>query len=99
MPFPAACYKPVGTPQQGTGAGVITLTQGAYSTAVMITASTNSVYWTFDGTTPSSSAGVVIQANAQPLVLPIGPSGATAMTHRFQAVSGSATVNLQALSS
>lgn len=80
-----------------TSSAASTVTQKTGSTAFMVQAITNNVYWTFDGSTPSSTNGMTIIAASQPLVLPIGAAGG--LTHKFQAATGTAVVNFQSLGS
>lgn len=82
-----------------TSSAASTVTQKTGSTAIAVQAITNNVYWTFDGSTPSSTNGMTLIAASQPLVLPIGSSGNTNLTHKFQAAAGTAVVNFQSLGS
>lgn len=100
MPTTSSCYKPIGAVASYacTSSAATTVTQSARSTAFMVTVATGNVYWTCDGSTPASTNGLLIQSGQQPLVLPIGQTGSTGLTHKFMAVSaGSATVNFQSL--
>lgn len=82
-----------------TSSAASSVTQKVGSTALMVQAVTNNVYWTIDGSAPSSTNGMTLIAPSQPLVLPIGAPGNTNLTHKFQAAAGTAIVNFQSLGS
>lgn len=100
MPTSSSCYGPLpaGLSQTSlTSSAASTVTQRPGSTAFAVTVATNNVYWTFDGSTPSSTNGLLLIAASQPLVLPIGQPGSNGLVHKFQAAAGTATVNFQSL--
>ena len=52
-----------------------TIAISQHATAVLLAATAQTVFVTFDGSTPSATNGIPIIAGAQPVLIPLAPSG------------------------
>ena len=73
MPKPFTLVSNLTAQATSTGtADVKSLDTSTHASSVMITVETNAARVTLDGTTPSTSNGIVIPKDALPLLLPVG---------------------------
>lgn len=90
MRFPVSPTDTSPHQQASTTGETDSITPPAGAEGFFVTVTTEDCYMTVDGSTPSSSNGLRLVAEAGPVFLPIVPAGGEAL--KFVSISGSASV-------